>query len=221
MDIYNILLLITAGVNFALATFVLSKNFKERVNIIFILLVFSLGLWSMGVAMFRYESLDQFALGWLKFYFVVGTLIAYLFYYFAYYYPYVLKREPKLLTIFHFLIMSVTIWISVSGNSYVNSYESFMTVNLNQPKHLFFITYFIYMVCMGFFVLGRKISGATGAVRRQLKIIFIATLIAGIFGVSFDVILPEFTYEYIYVGPYFTMVMAYIIFNQLFLKEDS
>ena len=221
MDIQNILLLITAGVNLALALFVFLTNQRDKTSILFMLLVLSLGLWSFGVAMFRYASLQVFALNWLKFYFTVGVLIAYWFYYFAYYYPYVLKQDPKIKFIFHLALVIVSILITVIGSSYVESYRSFKDVTLNQPKHLFFIAYFIYMTAAGFYMLGKKIKNASGYSRFQLTVVFTATMVAGIFGIFFDVILPEFTYELIYIGPYATVAMAYIVFYYLFLRAKS
>jgi len=221
MDIQNILLLITAGVNFALALFVLLKNPKEKSNLVFILLVIGLGLWSLGITMFRYESLTGFSMYWTRFHFIASTFIAFLFYYFTYFYPYQIFRERGVRTVIHFVLLLSVVMLTLQGSGYIESARSIRDVTLHQLKYLIFGLYFLYFSLSGFYLLIKKIKRASGSSRFQLRIVFAATLVAGTFGIFFNLFLPFFTYEFIYLGPYFTVVTAFIVFYFIFIKQPS
>jgi len=88
MDIKNLILIIIAVLNFFVGTVVILKNYRNKINLSFAFLLFSVVGWSIGLAMSRELVGTIEAVAWSKSAYYFAILIAYLFFYFTTVFPY-------------------------------------------------------------------------------------------------------------------------------------
>lgn len=224
MDYKNILLFITTGANIGLAFYILQKNLKNRIHILFSIMLFLIAIWSFEIAMFR-ASIDPYILiVWFHSFYVTAALIALIFYYFCFFFPYPLKKL-NLLTIILNIITTLIIIYVIYGAGILHTLTYDATgdhlVSFNVFNYFLYVVYFCGYIIASFLLLAKKIGASTSHNRKVIMIVFFATLLSALAGSIFDLFLPFFTYQYIWLGPLFTMIMVFIIVRYLFIKTPE
>lgn len=113
---------------------------------------------------------------------------------------------------FFFLILSFLI---AKANSFlINSItivNEIKTVTLNHLFYGVYIFYFSLLIIVAFSLLFRtyfKIPDHAIEQKKQIKILIIGTLFPFVFGMLFNLILPIYTYQYIFAGPFFALFLV-------------
>ena len=217
------LLLITVGLNLGLAFFLFNKRPRNRITISFSLLLVLISLWGFEIAMFRASS-DPESLKYLfSSFYLTAALISINFYIFCLYFPYELKRVQLATYIFIFSSsIFITLLIFYGGIATQILYDP----SFNHEVRLSIFNYFLYCVFFcayiiaSFKVLIRKYRATASFNKKAILIVIIATAIAAIAGIVFDLVVPLYTYRFIWIGPYFTAVMVLILVRYLFIRNE-
>jgi len=224
MDYKNIFLLITAGANLGLGLFIIFKDWRNKINISFSLLLLFITLWSFGVAMFRASSEPAALQFWLNLYYFFGAVIAMVFFYFTTFFPFQVQRIAPVTNFINVLaLVTITAVIFFAGLVYeidINA-SGDHTVQLNLQSYLLYNTYWLFYITVSFIKLFKKYQGSGSYNKKLIGVVLVATLPAAIAGVFFDLFLPLFSYQYIWIGPYFTMLMVFIIVRYVFIKQPE
>ncbi|MFA6525761.1 MAG: histidine kinase N-terminal 7TM domain-containing protein [Patescibacteria group bacterium] len=223
MDVKNIILLIVAGLNLILSLLVYSKNTKNIINVAYGSVILSVGIWSYGIAMFRYSDNVITALLWARTYYIAAALIALFFLIFSIHFPYksfILSKIKSLLIILPFIVVVIIIFIPdmMIGKISINIPTNVVTL---QSSYTIYTMYFLSYMAISFYYLTKKYASSQGIHAIQLKYTLNATATATFFGATFNLILPMLgNYKLIWLGPYFTLItFAYVSYYLFFNKH--
>lgn len=222
MDLRNILLFVTTGLNLGLSFFIFAKGPKNKANIWFSLMLFFIAVWSFEMSMFRMANSETSAAIWLNLYYLAAAFIAPSFYLFCRFFPFEIKRVGArtywLAVTSTAIITAIILYRGVTTHVYLDLADDH-TVDIIYGNYLLYTVYFVSYVGASFFHLLAKIKTASSYHKKLLRVVFGATLLAAVAGSFFDLFLPLATYRYIWIGPYFTAIMVLIIVQYIFIKN--
>ena len=225
MDIKNLILIIIAVLNFFVGTVVILKNYRNKINLSFAFLLFSVVGWSIGLAMSRELVGTIEAVAWSKSAYYFAILIAYLFFYFTTVFPY---QKYQLNFIQKFLLslpLLVILTVLLKGD--------LLIIGLQERSwgyDIIFGTlwYLIYSLIFGFYMvwsyinLAGNLKKTSGYIKFQVSVVLFGFIISGIFGIVFDLILPYFGYWKLnWFGPYFSIILLFVIAYNIFYKSSK
>lgn len=213
MDIKNILLFIVSIITAYLSLFILrgKKTYSNKVFSVFILAV---GLWAFGVSFFDIAQTEYLSLFFLKFFYISASAIPAFFLLFSLSFPRDKKVKNSLTgsVIASFFLISYCIEAVpnfIVSKVYLTTPKS---VSLDHYSYLFFFIYFILLLSIAYIKLIRSYTREEDkGVKVQIKFLLIGTLIPFLFGMFFNLILPIFSYSYIWIGPLFGLVVVLVI----------
>lgn len=78
-------------------------------------------------------------------------------------------------------------------------------------SYLFYVMHILGYSGFSFLLLKNRYKVITGEERTQLSLVFLGTIVAFIFGILFNLIIPSFTYSFIWLGPFFSLFMVILI----------
>ncbi|MBU0613537.1 hypothetical protein KKB10_06040 [Patescibacteria group bacterium] len=224
MDIKNIILFIVSALNFTLASIIYLKNPKSGINISFGSVILCAGIWSLGIAMFRYTNDVNIALWWARIYYIAAGLIAFFFLFFSIIFPYksfIITKAKVFAILIPFLLVIIIIFIPdfMIGEITINTPSNEVTL---QSTYVIYTMYFLTYMAIGFFFLITKYASSQGIHRIQLQYTLKATAAATFFGATFNLILPMLgNYKLIWLGPDFTLItFAYMSYYLFFHKHN-
>jgi len=214
INIKSLILIIVAILNLLLGAFVYLKNRKDKINIYYGLTASSTAAWCFGIAVLRLTNNVDTAFFWVRFNYVAATLIGISFLSFSLVFPFVKEKPKKIYKTLFLLFAAFVLFISAWPNLMV------VGVEINDKGNTGILTEFVYffatyfMMCLigafGNFI--QKYKDADSTQKVQIKYVFTGTLIAAIFGTTFDLILPiARNWELAWLGPIFTIVMVGLI----------
>lgn len=213
MNIIDIILYIIAITNLVLSAIILFRNPRDKINIYYALTVLSVALWTFGIVSFR-SSVPSSALFWVIFYYLSASFVATYFLYFTIVF---VGRAPRGFSILKHILMHapviVIFFLLVFNWGFIKNF-SFQQDNKYielGTAYYFYIIHFVVYMGTSFILLAKKLFVADGIEKKQLKFILSGTLIATIFGAMFNLFLPLFNYQLIWLGPYFTLIMVITI----------
>ncbi|MBU1036603.1 hypothetical protein KKF32_01030 [Patescibacteria group bacterium] len=224
MNIKNLILIIVAVLNFILGIIIFSKNKKNIVNILFVLLMLGVSLWSMGLALSRELAGTLDSLNWSRSTYFSSLFIGLILFYFSVVFPYSKKISfyNNILGLVPFVFLSLMMILKsdfiikemlVMPWGYDNVYM------IGYPVFLIVLIYYFVLSFINFI---RKYLNSEGIIRIQLRFIIISFGIASIFGIIFDLILPYYNYWKLnWLGPYFTIIVLFLIFYLIFYKPTK
>jgi len=223
MEIKNLILIIVAVLNFFIGLVVILKNHKSHINLSFGLFLLSVVGWSIGLAMSRELAGTLEALHWGNSTYYFGALIAIFFLYFSFIFPFQKKKFTffqKFLIILPFLFI---LFILMKGDLLIKG----MTVKpwgydvtFGKFWYLIYSIYFIAYMLWAYLNIWKSYLTASGYIKFQLKFILISLIVAGFFGMVFDLILPYFGYWKLnWFGPYFSIFVLFSISYLVFFKD--
>lgn len=197
--------------NIILGIVVLFRNTKQAINISYAVFAFSLFVWSFGIGKFLLSDSLPEASFWVRSYYFAGTLIASSLFYFASVFPKGKWLSLKQNVIFLLLAVPTTILTLIPGSLFEEIIVNgpYKDVILKPADYFIFSAHFILFFYGALMIVLKKTLRAQGIVRNQLRYIFLGILVASIFGVWFDLILPWIhNYQLIWIGPPFTIFMV-------------
>ncbi|HTR19014.1 MAG TPA: ATP-binding protein [Candidatus Paceibacterota bacterium] len=220
-QIPDILLAVTAITNTGLIWFVYQRDRDKPVNKLFALFVVFITFWALIILLFRQVDSVPIALYLLKLSYIAALLLAFFFYRFSFLFP---KPTPvhRLHTLITTTFVSaVSIYILFPGvlteNVVFHSWGK--EVVLEPFAYWLFAASFLFFFLFGQARLLLKIPQASGVERVQLLIIASTVVVAGLFGMYYNLLLPSpffHDFQYIWSGPVFTFAFAVVITYSIF-----
>lgn len=206
--ILPILLIIVAIANFLVGAMVFSRRYRHPLHQSFLLMTIGVGLWSLAIAFYLITPDKGRALFYANVYYISALIIASSLFAFAY----SLRSgstsavsSPVLLALlipFAYGIISV---LNPNVLLVINKHP--FDISLNHITYALYSIVFCFMFGLATYLLIRQALQATGRRRRQLAVVCIGVLGAGVFGIVFNLILPALdNYSFIWVGPLFSIV---------------
>ncbi|MDH5174531.1 MAG: diguanylate cyclase, partial [Elusimicrobiota bacterium] len=193
MNLFAVSSLVTASVSVSSGLFVYLKNRKRFLNKIFALLMFSIAIWSFGLANLAVAPNELKGLFWDRFLYFGSLLIPSLFFHFVLTFLGLRKERKKLLMVgyifsFLFLIFNFTPlfrerMISAQALHFNYLPETGPIYPIFPLMFLFYVGYSLYLMFKRY----RKMSRVT---RNQIKYAFLAAIIG--FGGGSTTFLPAF-----------------------------
>mgnify|MGYP007016092512 CR=1 FL=1 len=228
MNLENICLLIAGVINLFMSIFVISRGWRNKVNLYFTLLTFFNFLWASSLLVGRMTTLGMF-------WYYAGVLLAYpvalgiaiSLYYFCISFPTQIRRLSNLnhfLIVLPAVIMSIVVYIK---GWFVLSYDKDIihteyTLYVNKLSYFIYSLYFIVLVILALKELYEKIKISESIFKYKVIILFVAILIGLIFGTYFDLFLCYFAnYHYVWFGPLFTFFMNLTVFYFIYSSRDK
>lgn len=214
MDVRDIVLIVTGIFNVFLGFLIYLRNKNSQVHLSFTFFNFSLAGWALGIVFFRIATDPNLALVWAKSYYIAASFIAASLLYFANVFPEgkVLSLKKKLLIIIPSVIHALLIWIPGYLTHKVIIVPDGNEMVLGKIEYAIYTIYFIPFFYGALLILWGKYRRYYGSLKRQVLFVLLSVLLASIFGVVFNLILPWFgNYRLIYLGPPFTMIIFWIV----------
>ncbi|KKQ23007.1 MAG: HATPase domain-containing multisensor signal transduction histidine kinase [Candidatus Wolfebacteria bacterium GW2011_GWC1_37_10] len=203
--IFSIILLL---VNFIIGLIVLTRKKKDIISKLFLLIIFSIILWTASNLILDFIRDQYFVLFAAKGAYVGAVLIAYSFLYFVLVFPKEEYQISKKIKIFILSCASIFILLSIT-NLLVKGVEIF-SWGINIIPGLFypfFMFYFVGFMAVALLILIRKLYTEKGVERLQVLYLFIGVILATIGGSLTNLIIPYFTEDFSIstYGPLFTI----------------
>src|SRR3989338_539900 len=221
LSVENLILIIVAAINLALALVVYINRPDSIVNKSYALSVIFAGLWALGLALFGISITSETALFWARLYYIAAALIGAFFMRFGYAFP---EHKSDMRTWWSTSLVLVPIlpivfflyftdW-HIQKIVFTNSYRD---VTLG-PAYSFYGLVFLGYMSAACWQLFKKFKKTSGLERLQFKYIMAGTLIAIVVGAFFNLLLPWLgNYQLIWLFflaiPALAVLVAYAIFK--------
>ena len=155
MAIQNFILLITGILNFSMSVFIISRGWKNKINLYFSLLTFFTFLWSLTLFISRIIPSDLLAVFFYRSTYMSAVGIAVFLLYFSLYFPYKIKDVSFLIKFSIWLptiiivILIYTQWHIIDFNRSIDLLE--WNVSYYVPFHIVYGLYFFVAVIHSFY----------------------------------------------------------------------
>jgi signal transduction histidine kinase len=213
MELKNILLFIVSLITAYLSLFIIrgKRDFSSKAFSIFILAV---GMWAFGISFFYMTKSMGITIFFEKFYYTAAAAIPVLFLLFSFSFP---KESPSLKKAQLFSVLAF-----ITMGSLIVFYPHFIIseIILSDPKQVV-LDYSTYYIFFAYFVgiliaaygklIDSYIKEADHEIKAQLKILILGTIVPFIGGMIFNLIIPLFTYDHIWIGPLFGMIVVLVV----------
>jgi signal transduction histidine kinase len=218
MDLKNIVLYTLSVITTYLCLFILRSK-KSYSNTVFAMFIFSVGIWSFGVALFDITDSLVLAETFARSYYVAALSIPLFFLLFSFSFP---KNSSFLKSVQY---ISSSIFIAISVLIFTLPTFIFTDVSLDITKNVdidtnsysIYFAYFVILIVASFIKLYRSFKYEKDLeIKRQLEIILLGTIIPFLGGMFFNLILPIYTYQYIWTGPMFGMLLVLVVFYAVY-----
>ncbi|MDX9892968.1 MAG: ATP-binding protein [Patescibacteria group bacterium] len=175
---YALSALINALTSLILGTFVVVKNFRNKVNLTFGLFAFSVAFWSIGYYLWQMSGTSEIALFWCRV-LMAGAIFIPIFY-FHFVLALIGLLEKKRLVLVVGYVIFISFFFLNFTSFFVNRVEPrlyFKFWPLPGPAyHGFLILWFLY-VAYSTYLLYQKYKNSSGTIRQQIKYVFLGMVI--------------------------------------------
>lgn len=221
-SIQNILLLIAGIINLAMSIFIISRGWKNKVNLYFSLMTFFNFLWATGLLFvnpFFNSGIIRFAAAVV---YPIALMVVVSLFYFIIYFPYKIFSLSKF---YNNLIFGIVFIISIFCIFGYKIFAQDVSLIPRLVVHYEFWSYFIYTVLLmtlmilGVLILFLKFKKADGIFKWQLKLVLMAVIIGTSGGLFFNVYLVTLgIFDYMYLGLISTLFINGVAFY--FIKSS-
>jgi len=215
-SIQNILLLVTGLINLAMSIFIISRGWKNKVNLYFSLLTFFNFLWSISII--QASILNNGGEFWALFAHTAAMGIVLFLFYFSLHFPY---YSFKLNSTYNYIIYIIAIIMSASFFKdktmvldYVQNVNSASYyLNYNKPAYILYMAFFFLLIITSVIILLHKYKTSEGIFKFRIKLVIISTSFGLSMGSFFDLILCyNSNFSYIWIGPLSTLLLNIVVF---------
>ncbi len=195
---------------------------RDFTSFCFAFLILSICFWSYGLAFFSIAGTPETAMMFVKLYYIAAAGIPLFFWFFSLSFP----KNRRVSRAYQIGGLSVFLTLSLA----ILIIDGFIieSVQMTDPKSvtISFGSYILY----GIYIVGVLIWAYINLIRSyfkfksdpvlksQLKFMILGTIVPYIFGVYFNLLLPIYTYVYVWAGPIFglalVMIILYAVFKQ-------
>jgi len=192
MDLKNIFILISAGLNLFLGFLVYTKGKDKITNKVYSLVALSVFYWSIGMILYRLASNVSDSVFWCRVLYTAPILIVCSLLYFVYVLP---KKENNfnkwavvLVIISSFILEYLTFFTdSIIKNVILNKPEKEIIFGINYLFYFAFITGFFIWI---YSVLYIRLKKYTGIIKTQIVYVFLSTVISSLLSMLSNLLLP-------------------------------
>ena len=227
MSIQNILLLVAGVINLIMSVLVFSRGIKHnRVNRYFSLLTFFNFLWAFSLFFAQVLPTDDW-LFWAKLAYPSSIGIVLSLFYFSVYFPFAIKKIPKILNYIILLLAVFFIIIPYINNLFIIDYSKYIEQALyilyyNKSLYIAFGVYFFILVFATVFNLIKKYKVSENIFRKQILFLLIAIIIGLMAGSYFDLIICYFgNFKHVWIGPPSTLLMNFVVFYLILHRKEK
>lgn len=215
VDYKNIILFIVSIITSYLS-FLIIRDKPKYDNSVFTLFILSVAFWALGLAFFNMSSDYELSTAMVKFYYISAAAIPLFFNLFALSFP----TKKKNLILYQNILISLFVIISLLIIFYPNfiinniiSESKSKTVVLELKSYFVYSIYFVSLMIFSYINLLKSFfeNKKDPEMAKRIKYISIGTLIPFLFGMYFDLILPVFNYEYIWIGPIAALMVVFVV----------
>lgn len=211
MALKTFILFSVSIVNTAIATFIYFRGRQNKANVWYTLFILTVALWVFGLALFFQIENEALSILLAKGFYFFALLIAPLFFIFAFLFLSETRPIPIYFKLFAISTIAIAGGLILFGDSVITGvgYENgFKSVQLNKFGYLFYNIYFAIFIILAYKELFKKYVKSVEIQKIQLIYIIFGTMFPFVAGMFFNLFLPWFTYEYIWVGPIFSIFTA-------------
>ncbi|MBT6691417.1 hypothetical protein HOB10_03755 [Candidatus Parcubacteria bacterium] len=216
MNIQNTVLLASGIINLIMSVYILSRGWKNKVNLYFSLLTFFNSMWAAGLIVINAGVSHEMTRFFASFIYPVALMIIVSLFYFIIYFPY---KTFELSKLYRWLI---NIFIVVTTLFCIFFYKIFVYNVALVPKLVVYYEIWSYsayslvltmLMLSGVIVLFSKLKKSESVFKFQLKLILVAVIMGTIAGSYFNLFLMYFhNCDYNHLGPLFTLLMNFAVF---------
>jgi hypothetical protein len=208
----NAILFLSFLLDVALSMFILIKSQRKESDYAFIVTALSIGMWTLGILMFRVTKINEYAWMWNREFIVSSGVIASSFLHFTLCINDVRLSNAKKMMLHApnlFILVGVFMPNMFIRNIVINSWGKESILGYLYPL---FGCYFTAYVTYSLYKIYVNIKNKIGILRTQFIYIFVATLLTSIIGTYFNLYLILMgNYRYIWIGPYNSLIFVFII----------
>lgn len=214
MHIIDLLLFTVTACAVVLAVVVWRRRQKHIVNIAFSLFTLSSGLWTFSIALFRLSHTTETALYSQRMIYVMASIVACTFLYFAKEYPFVRKPFYKEFRYIVFVPFGITLILLFTKWFVVNVTVSGVGHNTAQlgPAFLIWALWVLSYMIWGLIELFIKYRQANSLHKMQMRYIFVAVILPLACAIPFTMILPWYgNFNFVWIAAISILPMLLLI----------
>lgn len=218
MEFKNILLFIVSLITAYLSLFIL-RGKKDYSSKVFALFIFAVGMWAFGVSFFNIVSTIESTEIFARFYYTAAAAIPIFFLLFSFSFPGEAPSLKKVQIMAGFAFLAMALFINLFPDFIINKINlgNPKTVELNLLTYYIFFAYFVITLIIAYIrLIHSHLKEKDPETKTQLRILILGTVIPYIGGMVFNLILPLFTYDYIWIGPLFGMIVVLVVFYAVY-----
>lgn len=222
----NIILLVATVLNLAMSIFIISRGWKNKINLYFSLFTFFTFVWSLSVIFWGVIENDNWFF-WIQLAYPAALGIIVSLFYFSIWFPYKFPRYPFWFNFFVLIPSVLIITLVYSDGLFITDVTKDFdsrtyTLFYNKPMYIFFAVYFLILSILLIYNLVIKYINSEETLKRQAGVLMTCIIIGLSMGIFFDLILPYFeNFHYVWVGPIFTLLMNAAVFYLIFLHKKK
>jgi len=211
-----ILLFIASLLNLALGLFIILKNYKNKINIYYGLILLGAFFWSLGMSLIQViDNVDILNTVVERIIYIPAFLIPLFYLLFSVHFPYKVKSFfEKILSLYIVasVIFTLLVIMGVINPEIYSLENGVIAQSSNNLDYLIFTIYYLVFVLSSIFILFRKYVSSAGVIRKQLIYIILASSLSFIFALIVSIILPILNnFQFDWLGPLFTLINFFII----------
>ncbi len=185
---------------------------------IFLLYVIAIAFWAIGLALFGVVNSEKFVIAIVVFYYISAASIASLFFSFSASYNGIANRLLSIwFPLFCWILLST--FLIFKPDILIKSIEfggQYRSVSLNLPGYIIYCIFFVFLIVSSYINFYYQFQKSAPTEKLQIKIICYGTIPAYLFGMFFNLILPIYTYEYVWAGPLFAIIVVAIVLYSVY-----
>ncbi len=207
------ILLFTISLVTAFVSFVSIRGNKTSLSYSFALFTLCTGLWAFSIGLFDLSTSYQNSEIIARSFYILAAGIPLFFLSFSVYFTKSIVKPAKVIWPFFSLFLILSILIIAKDNfilSEIYLKNGIKTALLDLPSYFVYAGYFLVTIITAYVILIKTYfkSEHKTPERRQYGILISGTLISFLFGMFFNLILPVYSYEYIWAGPFFALLLV-------------
>jgi len=210
MSFIPVLLFVIALINIILALFVILRNTRSKMLILFSASAVAVAVWAISDAMLLTVDAPQVTIFWEKIFYIAPMFIPYLFILFAYKYPGDKRIPIWVWTVYLIPVTLLSIPIVFNDHFLLNSVDLSGVLNsliINEGPFLWYGLYFVISFTVLYLTVFNKLRHSTGIQHAQAKYLFYGVVLGSVPALITNLVLPFMgVSNYIWLGPVFTLM---------------
>lgn len=207
------ILLTVFVINTAMALFIYVRGREYKANVWYAVFLGIIASWSLLLGLFYYAESDYPLLIITRLCYFVAVFIAPFFYFFSVFFTSEekkLSKKTKIAVMLPAFLLTVLVLFGNLIIDYVGYKNEVKTAFLYKQGYVLYVLYFIILITFAYLELLKKYKNAEPPQKDKLLIIILGTALPFSGGMIASLILPMFTFQYMWLGPVFSIITAVV-----------